>query len=109
MTTYTKAAITGLLAAASGACIAFASAAGPLPISTTMETAATAAAVEVRWSARRGWGPRAPIDGAIIGGPIAANAFGPYGYGYPYYPSYSCYGFWLFEECYSRFHWSYRR
>jgi len=109
MSIYTRAMITALLTGAS----AIGATAGPLPINMTMEKTAAGVAVEVRWSGqpRHGWGrgPRAPIDGAIIGGPIAANAFGPYGYGYPYYPSYSCYGFWLFEECYSRFHWSYRR
>jgi hypothetical protein len=112
MSIYTRAAIAALLTGMSGASITVEpTAAGPLPISTTMEKATVAAAVEVRWSGRSryGWGPRAPIDGAITAGPVAANAFGPYGYGYPYYPSYSCYGFWLFEECYARFHWGYRR
>jgi hypothetical protein len=112
MGTHWRAAITALLAGTIGVSIAVDSTAGPLPINTTMEAAAGSGAVQVRWSGRsyrgRMWGPRAPIDGPIIGGAIAANAFGPYGYGYPYYPSYRCYGFWPFEECYPRFHWGYR-
>jgi hypothetical protein len=102
-----------LLAAAIGASMPVGSTAGPLPINATMTEAYGGGVVQARWDSyrHRGWGPAAPIDGAIIGGPIAANAFGPYGYGYPYYPNYQYYGYWPYFGGYypTTFHWGYRR
>jgi hypothetical protein len=84
---------TALIAAAIDTGMPVDSTAGPLPINATMTEAYDGSVVQARWASHRhrGWGPAAPIDGAIIGGTIAANAFGPYGYGYPYYPNYRYY------------------
>jgi hypothetical protein len=113
MGTHGRAAITALLAGAMLGSLVVDSIAGPFPINTTMKAATGNQAVQVRGSGRSHrvwqWGPRAPIDGAIAGGAIAANAFGPFGYGYPYYPSYRCYGFWPVEECSVSFYWGRRR
>ena len=79
---------------------------------TTRQNLIWAASSSRTWVVRRHSRDRggAPIDGAIIGGAVAANAFGPYGYGYPYKPSYRYYRYGPYFEGYGVvFQWIYRR
>ena len=115
MNDFNRTAITALLAVAIGAGLTVHSKAGPLPVNTAMKEAVGEGAIQARWGGWGhggwGWGMGWSPGSGIIGGAMAAGAYGPYDYGYlAYNPGYSYLAYGPYYGGYHRLpHWGHRR